>query len=99
VAWAVLATERRTLEKQALVDISRIEQAIRLFRADFGRCPENMDELVKPPERASYLQKKEDPWGQPYQVICPARFDPGGAEVMSGGPDRSFAGSDNISSL
>ena len=99
VAWAMGSMDEETRVKQALVDISRIEHAARLFRADHGRCPENMDELILPPSERRYLNDILDPWGQPYHLRCPAIFDPGGVEVLSGGPDESLAGDDNITSL
>ncbi len=97
--WAMGLMSEQTRIKQALLDISRIEHATRLFRADHGRCPDNLDELVAPPGKTRYLLSYDDPWGKPYRLICPARFDPGGVEVLSGGPDRSFQGNDTISSL
>ncbi len=96
---AIGSLDTKTERTQALVDIFRIEHAARLFRADFGRCPTGMDELFQPEVGTPYLEQITDPWGQPYQLDCPARFDPGGVEVTSGGPDREMAGQDNISSL
>jgi len=97
--WAMDTMNERTQIKQALVDISRIEHAARLVRADHGRCPDNLEELNTPPGNRTYLKLVRDPWEQPYQLVCPARLDPGGVEVLSGGPDRSLSGDDNISSL
>jgi hypothetical protein len=97
--WAMGLMDEKTRIKQALLDISKIQHAARLFRADYGRCPDNLDELVSPPGKMRYIKMHDDPWGQPYRLICPARFDPGGVEVISGGPDRSFTGNDTISSL
>jgi hypothetical protein len=99
VAFSVDAMEERTRIRQARVDISRIGHAARLFRADFGRCPRGIDELRDPPRGEPYLGIDGDPWGRPYRLSCPARLDPGGVDVSSGGPDRSFMGDDNISSL
>ena len=97
--WAMGAMNERTRLKQALIDISRIQHAARLFRADHSRCPDDLKELITPPGDIQYLVNYEDPWGKPYKLICPARHDPGGVEVLSGGPDRSFQGNDTISSL
>jgi hypothetical protein len=97
--WAMGLMDEKTRIKQALLDISKIQHAARLFRADFGRCPDTLEELVSPPGKTHYIKQHDDPWGQPYRLICPARFDPGGVEVLSGGPDRSFTGNDTISSL
>ncbi len=99
VFWASSTVNERTRIRQALVDISRIEHAARLFRADFGRCPDSLDELALPNGDRRYLSLKKDPWGKPYQLRCPAMLDPGGVYVVSGGPDGSLRGEDNISSL
>ena len=81
------------------MEISRIEHATRLFRADNGRCPDDMEELFEPPGDRIYLTRMVDPWQQPYRLVCPSAFDPGGVQVVSGGPDGSFGGEDNISSF
>ncbi len=99
VFWAMGEIDEQTRVKQALIDISRIEHAARLFRADHGRCPDGLEELVSPPGDALYLTGYQDPWGQSYRLTCPAQFDEGGVQVTSGGPDRSFEGNDTISSL
>ena len=97
--WSAGFISERTRMRQALLDISRIRHAARLFRADHGRCPDNLEELAQPPGDIKYLTGYTDPWGQPYKLICPSRQDPGGVDVLSGGPDRSFGGRDTISSL
>jgi hypothetical protein len=100
VAWSLAAMNEQTMIKQAQLDISRIEHAARLFRADFGRCPASVEELRLPPEGAQpYLDEVDDPWGNAYRLVCPARLDPGGVDVSSNGPDGSLAGDDNIKSL
>ncbi len=99
VFWAMASMNERSRLKQALLDISRIQHAARLFRADHDRCPDNIGELVSPPSDRKYIVSYEDPWGKPYKLICPARKDPGSVEVLSGGPDKSFKGNDTISSL
>ena len=97
--WSVGFLNNRTRVRQAMLDISRIKHAARLFRADFGRCPDSLEELKDPASGVRYLSTTMDPWGRPYKLVCPARLDPGGVDVMSGGPDRSFTGGDTISSL
>jgi type II secretory pathway pseudopilin PulG len=99
VAWSMDAVDERTRARQALLDVSRIGHAARLFRADHGRCPVGIAELAAPPAGAAYLERVEDPWGQSYRLTCPARLDPGGVDVVSLGPDGSPAGEDNLSSL
>ena len=97
--WSVGFLNQRTRIRQAMLDISRIKHAARLFRADFGRCPDSLEELASPPSGVRYLSSIKDPWGMQYKLVCPAGLDPGGVEVLSGGPDRSFEGRDTISSL
>ncbi|MCP4195988.1 MAG: hypothetical protein GY762_02465 [Proteobacteria bacterium] len=99
VFWSIRTINEKSRVRQALVDISRIEHAARLFRADHGRCPDDLDELVYPPNQRRYIDQFEDPWRRRYMLKCPAKLDPGGVEVISGGPDRDLGGSDNISSL
>lgn len=99
VFWSMGATDERTRFRQALVDISRIENASRLFRADNGRCPASVAELMEESRGTKYLGFERDPWGKPYKLICPAPLDEGGVFVTSGGPDGSFEGEDNITSL
>jgi hypothetical protein len=100
VAWSLAEMDEQTRIRQAQLDISRIEHAARLFRADFGRCPAGVQELRTPPEGAqAYLDEVEDPWGNVYRLVCPARLDPGGVDVSSDGPDGSLAGDDNVKSL
>lgn len=99
LAWAKGTMDEETRVRQAQVDISRIEHAVRLFRADHGRCPDDLTELTAARDGDRYLNTTVDPWGQPYRLGCPALRDPGGVEVVSGGPDGSLAGRDNISSL
>lgn len=99
VTWAMGNLSVRTRIRQALVDISRVEHAARLFRADHGRCPDDVDELVSPPGEARYLQALVDPWGKPYELRCPAGQTSDGLQVISGGPDGLMTGGDNIESL
>jgi type II secretory pathway pseudopilin PulG len=99
IFWSIRTINEQSRVKQALVDISRIEHAARLFRADLGRCPDDLDELVYPPNQRRYIDQFEDPWQRRYMLKCPAMLDPGGVEVISGGPDGDLGGKDNISSL
>jgi hypothetical protein len=99
VTWAMAHLEVRSRVRQALVDISRIEHAARLFRADFGRCPDGIEELVNPPGDSRYLNPLSDPWGKPYVLRCPTGEASDGLQVISGGPDGLLSGDDDIMSL
>lgn len=97
--WSMGFLDNRTRVRQTMLDISRIKHAARLFRADHGRCPDSLEELVSSKDGVQYLSTIRDPWGEPYKLVCPAGLDPGGVDVLSGGPDKSFSGNDTISSL
>lgn len=97
--WAAADFDEEIRRRQALVDISRIEKATRLFRADLGRCPDDIEELFTPPSKRRYLERCIDPWGADYRLTCPAPRDPGGVIIVSGGPDGNATKKDDISSL
>lgn len=97
--WSVGRSSKETRRSQVMLDISRIEHAVRLFRADFERCPDDLEELFSPPGDAAYLEKITDPWGQPYKLVCPDPRSAGDVKVVSGGPNRTLEGRDNVTSL
>jgi hypothetical protein len=99
VSYAVGGAVEESKTKQALVDIYKVIEATRLFRADNGRCPDGVAELAAPPSGNPYLRWTSDPWGTPYSVTCPGRGNPNRVDVSSAGPDRTRGGSDNITSL
>jgi hypothetical protein len=99
VAWSIDLMTFETRVRQAQLDISRITHAAKLFRADFGRCPVDVNELISPPEGSPYIDKGVDPWGHPYLMICPSLENPKDIEVVSKGPDGNVGGRDNITSL
>lgn len=87
---------RRVREtRSAIADIKR---AISAFRADLGRCPHSIDELLHPPRSGRrYLREVPvDGWGRAFFVRCPGRYDPDGVDVISSGPSGSFLDEDNI---
>lgn len=72
--------------------IDRTHRAIARFRADMGRCPSTIRELVHPPRTgARYLESEPlDAWGHALWVRCPGRYDADGEDVVSAGPSGSF---------
>ncbi|MBZ0118626.1 MAG: type II secretion system protein GspG [Sandaracinaceae bacterium] len=77
---------------------SEIRRAIAAFRADMGRCPHSLYELVHPPRSAQrYLRNAPvDGWGHAFYVQCPGRYDPDGVDVVSAGPSGNFLDEDNL---
>lgn len=96
VGWSLGFISNKRRVRQAQLDISRIAHAARLFRADFGRCPENVEELVMPPKGSPYLRVMTDPWGNDYLLQCPAYRDTDDVDVVSRGPDGEPSGADDV---
>jgi len=98
-AWVVWTTaDTRSRERATRESISQVQQAVATFRAEIGRCPRSIGELVHPPRSgARYLLTiPEDGWGRPLYVRCPGRRDPDGADVISAGESGSFFDDDNV---
>jgi hypothetical protein len=102
VALVLFAVARSAEHRQRVHDtraaIDDIQRAITAFRADMGRCPHTLDELLHPPRSGRrYLRHVPvDGWGRAFFVRCPGRYDPDGADVVSAGPSGSFLTDDNI---
>ncbi len=97
--WLVWTTaDRRSRERATREAIAQVQRAVGRFRAEIGRCPRSVGELVHPPRAdARYLDSMpEDGWGTQLYVRCPGRHDPDGADVISAGPSGSFLDDDNI---
>lgn len=101
-ALILFAVGRSAEHRQRVHDtraaIDEIQRAITAFRADVGRCPHALDELLHPPRSGRrYLREiPVDGWGRAFWIRCPGRYDPGGADVVSAGPSGSFLVDDNI---
>jgi hypothetical protein len=81
------------------MDFEQLRQATRLFRMDYGRCPHDLEELTRPPAGGTpYLARiPQDPWGNPFFLQCPGRWDETNVDVASRGPDGEWLGGDDIS--
>ena len=99
LAWFVVST---ALAHEAVADtrgtIDRVHRALAHFRADMGRCPSSIHELVHPPRTGAHYLAAEpvDAWGHPLWIRCPGRYDPEGEDVVSAGPSGSFLTDDNV---
>jgi|JI10StandDraft_1071094.scaffolds.fasta_scaffold1020708_2 type II secretory pathway pseudopilin PulG len=91
VVWGLgaVATRRRRIQA-TLAAIASVERAVETFRADHGRCPTGVAELVNPPQSADRLPRylaelRTDGWGNPLAMTCPGARHPGAADVRSQG--------------
>jgi hypothetical protein len=94
----VVSSLRREAIQSTRDTIDTVHRAIAHFRADMGRCPSSMHELVHPPRTgARYLEDAPvDAWGHPLWVRCPGRYDADGDDVLSAGPSGNFLIDDNV---
>jgi hypothetical protein len=95
---AFRSAEHRSKVRDTRASITEIKRAIASFRADMGRCPHTIHELMHPPRSGRrYLRHIPiDGWGRAFWVRCPGRYDPEGADVVSAGPSGSFLDDDNL---
>ncbi len=98
LALVASSADQRQRERETRAAISEIKRAISAFRADLGRCPTSLHELLHPPRTGRrYLRHiPVDGWGRAFWVRCPGRYDPEGADVVSAGPSGSFLDDDNL---
>jgi type II secretory pathway pseudopilin PulG len=90
--------EQRQRQRETRTAIAEIKRSIAAFRADMGRCPHTLHELMHPPRsgRRYLRQLPVDGWGNAFWVRCPGRYDPEGADVVSAGPSGNFLVDDNF---
>lgn len=84
------AADRRRRVAATRAAIASLERAVEAFRADHGRCPSGVIELVRPPQSPQgaghYLAEvRTDGWGNPFELSCPGRRNPGAADLRSRG--------------
>jgi hypothetical protein len=96
--WAVQYSRIRGQRQQALMEVLRLQEAVRAFRWDYERCPHDLEELSYPPAggRAYYSKELRDPWDRPYRMVCPGRLFEGSADVSSPGPDGEMYTNDDV---
>lgn len=92
------SAEERQRQRETRTAIAEIKRSLAAFRADMGRCPHTMHELLHPPRsgRRYLRQLPVDGWGNAFWVRCPGRYDPEGADVVSAGPSANFLTDDNL---
>jgi len=92
-------------QKQAQINAARagiasLSTAVDLYEVDTGRYPPNLSALVNsdgsPNWNGPYVKSLKDPWGQDFQFTAVSDRS---YKIISGGPDRSIGGSDDISSF
>ncbi len=98
VYGVTVSAVRRERIAETRETIDALHRALGRFRADMGRCPSSMHELVHPPRTgAHYLDEAPvDAWGHPLWVRCPGRYDPTSDDVVSAGPSGNFLIDDNV---
>jgi hypothetical protein len=93
--------DRRRKINATRAAIRSVMLATEAFRADHGRCPVHMEELVRPTEIAGVtgrylLEIRRDGWGRPLQLRCPGGKHPSSVDVLSEGPPSDLFPSEPI---
>lgn len=98
LAFVARSAEQRERERTTRAAIAETKRGVAAFRADMGRCPHTMHELLqRAPNGRRYLRDAPvDGWGNAFWVRCPGRYDPEGADVVSAGPSGNFLVDDNL---
>jgi hypothetical protein len=75
----------------------QVDRATRSFVRDFGRCPQDTNELVHPPKSGRHYlgEPPVDAWGRSPHVRCQAGAH-SVVEVVSAGANGSFLDDDNV---
>jgi len=95
------------LAEAAVKPHGAISTALKNFRLDHGRYPDDLNELLKPPplendldETLPYIDPNQyvfqDPWGNTYQYLYPAQRSKEDFDLWSCGPNGSCGDSDDI---
>ena len=98
VYWVFRHDAERTRVRETRAAITELGRAVSRFRAEHGRCPQRLQELVRPPSgRAPYVTEvPRDGWGHAFALVCPGRRSPELADIRSRGPDGTWYGMDEI---
>ena len=101
IAPKIFSRVGQAKQSVAAQHIHALEQAIDLFCTDYERMPERLDELIErpddiPPERWNPPTVKgkdlNDPWGRPYEYVCPGEQNTGGYDLFTLGRDGEPGG-------
>ncbi len=103
VALNVLPNQEKAMVAKAQSDVSRLDQAIELYKLDMNTFPtvdQGLDALVSQPaglnrperyREGGYIKGlPTDPWGNPYQYIYPGEH--GTYDIFSTGADGRLGG-------
>jgi general secretion pathway protein G len=96
VANSVMGSKDRANVRLADTQLSTLAGKIDQFRADTGRLPESLDQMVTSPGLAGWLgpyakpEELRDPWGTPIEYKRPGASGP--FELVSLGADAAAGG-------
>jgi general secretion pathway protein G len=107
---AYRGTQEKAKVDQTNLYVKALSSALELYQAHVGRFPtteQGLNALLNPPSdlpnpakwSGPYLKDNaatEDPWGNPYQYVCPGTRTRDGFDVWSLGPDGADNTEDDI---
>jgi hypothetical protein len=95
--WIEGRNRSARMERTTRATVANTRAAVDAFRADHGRCPRDLGELVTPGDHPPYLSARPiDAWRRPLRFTCPARIPDHTYDLLSDGPDGEPYGLDAI---
>ena len=95
--WLVSRADHRAKVRATRTAAATLKGAVALFRIDHGRCPRNVQELLRPPSGLPYVPTQPtDGWGRGFVLHCPGSTASPSAEVVSAGENGAFDGTDDV---
>jgi hypothetical protein len=87
---------RMSAHTRSLIEMRRLAEALARNESDHhDACPRAMSVLV---ERGYLTRLVTDAWGTTLALTCTSPASPGGALIVSAGPDRTFGTPDDLRS-
>ena len=106
---AMMSYRASALKREATIFVRSMKTPLEIYANDHGHFPytaQCLDALLTPaddvdPSKGTwpYIDKnavKTDPWGQPYQYLCPGQRNSNSYDIWSLGPDGVSDSADDI---
>ena len=96
--WLVARARQQQDLRDTRATIGMVHRAVLAFRDREGRCPRDLDELLRPPSAGARDLRAlpRDAWGNLLRVRCVGEGRAQDIEVVSAGDDGSFDDLNNI---
>ena len=109
VTTNVISAQRRAYKKAAEAAVGMLDSPLQMYYLDMTEFPtseQGLEALRNPPAGLAnpekwdgpYLAKAVpvDPWGNPYEYVCPGKYNTDSYDLWSYGPDKVSGTDDDI---